>query len=134
MISSEVFSINVKGESGKVYDGNFTVKMSMTRSEKFKADQIRREILGPSPVGQEAPPALQTEAYILGQLAIRLLDAPEWWVSARNGLDIEDYTVILTVYDKILELDEKLQKDRQVETDKALKELEKKDKAKEKSK
>ena len=107
MISSEVFSVDVKGESGKTYVGNFTVKMTMTRAERFRADQIRREILGPSPVGQEAPPALQTEAYVLGQLAIRLLDAPDWWVSARNGLDIEDYNVILTVYDKVLSLDEK---------------------------
>jgi len=118
------FSISVTGEdSGKPYSGDFTVKTMITRRERFQADAIRRDIIGPVPEGQSVVPSLQTEAFIHGQLAVRLMDSPKWWVDAGNGLDLEDYNVILTVYDKVIELDNAKMADMQKESEEALKKL-----------
>lgn len=124
MISSDVFSVNIVGEdSGRIFIGDFTVKLSLTRADRFKADQLRREILGSSPDGQEPLPAMQTEAFILGQLSVRIIKAPTWWEESNNGLELEDYNVIITLYDKVLELEEKKRKEIKKESEKALKQL-----------
>lgn len=127
MITTEKFSLNVVGEdSGRAYTGDFTIKSSITRQERFRADQVRRDILGPLPEGQMPLPALQTEAYILGQLAVRVTEAPGWWFDGGTvgGLKIEDdYNVILAVYDEILKIDEKKNQKLKKDSEEALKKL-----------
>lgn len=85
--------------TGKPYNGKFTVKTVLNRRENFLADERRRFILGGNP--NSAPPALQGEAYMLGQLFVRIVDAPDWWKQADGGLDIEDDNLIGELYKSI---------------------------------
>lgn len=126
MITTEKFSINVVGEeSGRAFTGDFKVKCSLTRQDRFRADQVRRDIIGPLPEGQMPLPQLQTEAFILGQLAVRIIDSPDWWADSGSigGLKLQDYNVILSIYDKVVELDEKVAQKLKKDTEEALKKM-----------
>lgn len=91
------FTVNIIGQrTNNPYTGKFTVKTILSRRENFLADERRRFILGMNPAG--APPALQGEAYMLGVLAVRLIEVPDWWKNSDGGLDIEDENVIGEVY------------------------------------
>jgi hypothetical protein len=101
----EVISINTTGEAtGTPYMGDFTVKLQLTKKEQFRADAIRREILGPSPLNNEPAPKLQTDAFIIGQLAVRIEKAPKFWTDSSNGLDLPegDDNLLYTLYNEIL--------------------------------
>lgn len=82
--------------TGKPYNGKFLIKTVLNRRENFLADERRRYILGGNP--NSAPPALQGEAYMLGQLFVRIVEAPDWWKQSDSGLDIEDDNVIGELY------------------------------------
>jgi len=98
METTEKFSVNVIGEkTGTPYAGDFTVKTVLTRRDEFIADSRRRELLGPSPEG--ALPALQVEAFMFGQLFVRITAAPKWWSDAGNGIDLPDLNVVSGVYE-----------------------------------
>ena len=122
----ENISIDVKGGSGENYKGVFEVKTSLTRSDRFRADQIRRQIIGPTPDGTAPLPALQTEAYMTGVVAVRVIKGPKWWEDSNNGLDLEDPEVVLALFDKMLELDEKKNQSLKEEAGKTLQKLKKK--------
>lgn len=111
METTKIFSINEIGQrSGKSYDGKFTVKTLLTRRENFVADERRRFILGTN--AQGAVPSLSGEAYMLGQLSVRIVDAPQWWVDSDNGLDIVDENIIGILYklmeEKVKEAEEEI--------------------------
>lgn len=102
----EVISVNVVGnQTGNPYIGEFTVKLSLTKREQLKADMIRREILGPSPLNNEPAPKLQTDAFILGQLAVRVTKAPKFWEDSNGGLELPegDDNLLYELYNQILE-------------------------------
>ena len=123
----ETLSFDFTSESGENYKGIFEVKTKLTRAERFQADQMRRQILGPSPEGTPPLPALQTEAFILGQLAAHVVKAPKWWTdTGNNGLDLDESSVIFALYDKVLESISKENKALKDEADKTLKKLKKK--------
>lgn len=82
--------------TGKSYTGKFSIKTVLNRRENFLADERRRFILGGNP--NSAPPALQGEAYMLGQLFVRIVEAPDWWKQSDAGLDIEDDNLIGELY------------------------------------
>jgi hypothetical protein len=91
--TTKSFTINAIGETtGRSYSGKFTVKTVLTRADRFEADRRRRELLGPN--GAEAMPDLQLESFYLGQLAVRIVEAPEWWKDSSNGLNVEDANLI----------------------------------------
>jgi hypothetical protein len=97
MKTTALFSVSIVGQrTGKPYNGKFTVKTVLSRRENFLADERRRLILGSNSAG--APPSLQGEAFMLGQLFVRLVEAPDWWKNADNGLDLEDENVIGEIY------------------------------------
>ena len=105
METTAKFSISTKGDVSQLpYTGSFTVKTILTRREQFLADQRRREIVGAFADG--AIPALQSEAFMLGQLFVRIVDSPKFWNDSDGGLDLQDYNVIKEIYDKAISLQE----------------------------
>lgn len=97
--------------TGKPYNGKFTVKTVTTRRENFLADERRRFIIGSN--AANAPAALQGEAYMLGLLFVRIVEAPDWWKTSDGGLEIEDENVIGELYklseEKISEREKEMQ-------------------------
>ena len=102
METTAQFSINEVGtKTGRAFSGTFTVKTLLTRADQFAADQRRRDILGPG--SAEALDALKLEAFMLGQLSVRILKAPQFWNESGNGLQLEDFNIIQTVFDKCVD-------------------------------
>jgi hypothetical protein len=91
------FKVSVIGQNtGKPYDGTFTLNLIISRREAFVADERRRTIIGANPLG--VAPALNGEAYMLGQLYVRLSNGPSWWKDSEYGLDLSDENVIGEMY------------------------------------
>lgn len=110
METTAKFSVNIIGEStGKPFAGTFTTKTVLTRGDRFIADQRRRELLGPQ--AQEAMPDLQLEAYMHGQLMVRILESPEWWKQSDYGKNLEDANVIIELFNLVREKEDKAKED-----------------------
>ena len=129
METTKVMSVDVRDEeTGDNYRGDFSFRCLLTRRQRMFADQVRRTILGPSPEGSDATNAVHTEAYILGQLSVRVVDAPNWWTNSDSGRDLNGYNVILAVYDAAISVEEAYKKSvnkDSVEASKKLKEKKK---------
>lgn len=95
-------------ESGLRRAGKFKVKTLLTRKDRFLADEHRRRIIGSYNPG-DALLTLQEEAYVLGQLRVRVLEGPKWWTESDFGENLEDGNVIAKLYDEAI----RLEKDRQ---------------------
>lgn len=106
--AEKVYSLDYKDRFGERWRGNFIFKPEMTRREAFQADARRRSIVGGIPAGQEAPPALQGEAYMLGVLSVRITEAPSWWHDSDGGLELSDPGIIVGVFDLLTQMDEEI--------------------------
>lgn len=125
METTTSFTVNITGETtGRVYTGKFLVKTVLSRRDSFIADERRRSLLGTNP--QAASPAVQGEAFIFGQLFVRILEAPKFWSDADNGLDLEDANVIGEVFKLTMEKEEERIKQLKEEAQEAVKTLSKK--------
>ena len=109
METSKPVDLNVVGEDSKrVYKGSFTFRGTLTRRQRLYADQVRRRALGPSPEGTEPLPTAQTDAYMIGQCAARVMDAPVWWQESDSGMDLDDNNVLVAVYDAALKVEDEV--------------------------
>jgi len=91
------FVINMTGnQSGNPYQGEFKAKTLLTRRELLHADAIRRNLLGMFGANPEiAMPAMQSDAFVAGQLAVRVIESPSWFMSAgEGGIDLPDANVL----------------------------------------
>lgn len=97
------FDINLIGsESGNPYNGSFKVRTLLTRRQLAMADEVRRDIIGKDP--DNAFPKVKTDAFIAGQLAVRVLDAPKWFQDAGpGGIDLPDNNVLELILDKAIQ-------------------------------
>ena len=126
METTATFAINEVGEkSGNPYTGTFVVKTMLTRRDGFTADAIRRNIVGVDP--QNASPSIAGEAFMLGQLSVRIIDAPKWWEESDGGMDLADVNVIATIFKEAMDAESKRLKKLEEETKIALKKLKKED-------
>ncbi len=119
--ATEPINLSVVGtRTGKPYSGKFLVKTVLSRRENFMADERRRFILGANALS--APPALQGEAFMLGQLYVRIAESPDWWRNSDGGLDLEDENVIGELFKliegKVEESEDKLQAEAKVAVEK----------------
>lgn len=96
------FTVSVTGdESGEKWNGVFKVKTRLSHRDALVRDQLLRDFIGKQP--GEPSQLARDLATIFSELGARVLDAPSWWTSAGNGLDLEDTNVILEVYSKAIE-------------------------------
>lgn len=101
MQTEKQFIINETGTTtGERYSGTFRVKTLLTKREEIAADIRRRSILGPNP--ETALTVISNDAYVLGQLSVRIIDAPSWWDKSDGGLDLTDDNVIQKVYEETI--------------------------------
>lgn len=99
--NSVKFSINVTGENtGEKWAGVFTTKLRLSHRDQLRMDQIRRDLLGPN--AATASPRAQNQADVFSEIAIHIVDAPQWWKMQGDGLDLEDDNVISTIYGEIM--------------------------------
>ena len=99
METTSTFTINEVGETtGRVFSGEFKVKTVLTRRESFRADQLRREIVGASPEGSLIPADVQLEGMMIAQLQIRIVKGPQWWTESNGGLELEDLDIIAKLF------------------------------------
>ncbi len=98
------FSLNVseRGEAtGETYNWSFTAKEILSVRDRIAKDNIRRNLLGDRPEG--ATPDTQVRAEIVAHLQVSLIDTTKEWRDLGNGLDILDENIIMTIYEKVLE-------------------------------
>lgn len=125
------FDINIVGEdSGNPYTGSFTVRTLLTRNQLAQADMNRRLILGPIPEGAAPMPRIATDAFIAGQLSVRIIEAPQWFDSAGiGGIDLFDTNVTEEIFRKALEAESQRKESLNKKADTAAEKLKKKAKA-----
>ena len=103
---NQTFTVNVVGtDSGNPYTGEFSVKTLLTRQDQAVADQVRRGFIGADPAN--ASPRSQADGFMIGQLAVRITKAPDWWTNSNNGRDLPDANVLEDVFEKALAEEEK---------------------------
>lgn len=95
------FSVSLQGdETGKLYEGEFEARTVLSRRQVAAADAIRRRILGEFP--ESASPVVATDAFVAGQLFVRVTKAPEWFMSAgEGGIDLADRNILEDIFIKI---------------------------------
>jgi len=102
------FEVHIFGEeSGDLFAGKFRAREKLSWSNRLEIDRIRRELLGPS--GAEAGVEVQGRATILAELAVRVTESPEWFKTARNGLDLIDDNLVMEIYSKTQDIQQKWQ-------------------------
>lgn len=116
------FSVNEIGsDTGNPYVGKFKVKTILTRKDRFAADERRRMLLGAS--AGEALLPLQEEAFVLGQLYVRVVDGPKWWNDSDFGANLEDGNVIARLYELAVGKEKERRDQIRKEAEKAVKKI-----------
>jgi hypothetical protein len=99
--TQDSFTVSIKGEtSGENFAGKFTVKTKLSHGNQLMQDQIRRQLLGPQPVGVVPGDRATNTSEILSQLQVRIVSAPSWWTNSDNGLNLDDDNIIVEVFTK----------------------------------
>lgn len=124
METSATFTVDIAGiTTGTNYAGKFTAKTILSRRDRFRADEIRRTVLGTNSAG--APAALNGEAYMIGMLAVRILEAPQWWQDSDSGQDLTDINVIGELFRITSEKEDERQNEIKVKAKESLEKLSK---------
>lgn len=118
------FPVDTKGqESGQEYKGLFTAKTKLSMREMLREDEIRRGLLGDNPNG--ASDIAKVMAAALAYLAVRIVDAPQWWKDANGGQDLQDENVLVAVHNGCADAIGKLYDAQVEEAEKAREDLKK---------
>lgn len=98
-----VFEVSIIGETtSKQFFGKFRCKEKLSLRDQLNIDKIRRELIGPNPLGADGDTA--AIAAMVAELSVRLTEAPTFWTETKNGLDLEDLNVLLEVFQKAMEV------------------------------
>jgi hypothetical protein len=97
----KTFDFEHSGEdTGKKYDGRFTVLCSLTVGQKHALALEKTRLLG-----NYANPTddLAGLAIILANLRAKIIESPNWWQQSSGGSSLEDESVIVALYRKVQE-------------------------------
>lgn len=99
MKDTVTFSIDIAGDStGKQWSGLFTARTTLSYSEMFREDEIRRRFLGADPAN--ADPFIDQFARRAAAVAVRISEAPDWFKQsdcATSGLPGRDLNVLTEI-------------------------------------
>jgi hypothetical protein len=96
------FSIAERGEvTGETFNWSFTSKRMLSIRDRITRDGIRRQLIGERPQDAEANTVMRAE--MLAFLQVSLTETPKAWKEAGNGLDLFDDNIVLLVYEKTVE-------------------------------
>jgi hypothetical protein len=90
----------------------------LSRQDRFRADEERRRILGID--SNNALAGLQGDALMLGHIAVRVLDGPEWYKNSRGLLELPDSNIIGIIFAKCCEKEDERKKDMMKKSEDAL--------------
>jgi hypothetical protein len=97
------FTVRITGDrTGELYPGEFSAYRRLTHRQELLRDKINRELLGNNPTGASERAISQAE--ILAELQVSVVDAPTWWKECNGGLDLADDNVIQTLYKHVMEI------------------------------
>jgi hypothetical protein len=96
------FSIAERGEtSGQTFNWSFTAKRMLSIRDRITRDGIRRQLIGDR--AQDAERNTLMRAEMLALLQVSLLETPKTWQESGNGLDLFDDNIVMVVYEKVIE-------------------------------
>lgn len=91
------FDIHVVGDTtGQTWTGTFKAKDKLSFRDQITIDRIRRDLLGPNATG--ADPEIIAQVTVLAELAVRIIDAPNWWRESKQGTELHDTNVLMELY------------------------------------
>jgi hypothetical protein len=91
------FYLKYAGESGFVYDGNFTIKCRLNVAEKYNYELDRSRLLADP---ANPTPGLYNIASAIGFLRSRIVSGPNWWMQS-NGFEVEDEEVLYKIVEQV---------------------------------
>jgi len=96
----ESISVDVVGDVSEVrYVGVFKIKTRLSHRDSLRKDQIRRELIGTHSESVSNQAFSIAEAFSI--ISAHVVDAPQWWIAAGNGMDLEDNNVVEKVLKEI---------------------------------
>lgn len=114
----------IGSDTGQTYEGSFTIKTLISRRDVFVADERRRLILGT--LGDSAPSSINGEAFMMGQLAVRIVDSPKWFKEADLGLELKDENIVPMLFKLCVEKEQERKEEIKKKSEESLKKLSKK--------
>lgn len=99
----KTFDFDYEGlETGKKYDGRFTVRCLLSVGQKHTMALEETRLLG-----NYANPTEDLAGYamILSNLRAKIIDAPEWYKQSNGGILIDDEDVLVELFRKIKEME-----------------------------
>ena|ERR1700677_2855089 len=116
------FTIDIVGErTARTYMGKFRTKTLLTHRETIQVDNIRRSLLGADPSNSGATAG--ATAGVLAELSVRLIETPQWWKDSNGSMDLFDEIVLVTVMNKVQEIETEYLNSIKKQGDKAKEEL-----------
>ena len=92
------FYFDHKDEYGDRREGNFSVKCRLTMRERQHMELNKSRLLG----GHSSPTdALAGISVMVATLAAHITDAPEWWNQSDSGMDLEDETIVIDLFNQL---------------------------------
>ena len=92
------FYYDHKDEYGERREGNFTVKCRLTLRERQRMELDKSRLLG----GHTSPTdALMGISVMVATLNTHITEAPEWWKQSDSGLDLDDESIVVELYDRL---------------------------------
>ncbi len=89
---------HVGGDTGKKYEGSFTVLCLLNMAQKHALELEKTRLLG-----NYANPTdgLNGISVVLANLRVKIIDAPEWWKQSNGGYAIDDEDTLVALYNKV---------------------------------
>ena len=124
METTTIVQVSIVGEdTGNPYNGKFKVKTLLTRRDHFVADERRRILVGAN--AASVANSVNAEAFMMGQLVVRIVEAPKWWTDSDGGLDLEDSNLVGELFSLVMKAEEERKENLKKESGKAMKRLSK---------
>lgn len=90
------FNVKVVGDvTGKVFEGLFEAKTSLSMTDQLKESEVVRRLLGYN--SQDAEHEDKLKAKAIAYLAMRVTKAPQCWKDVEGGHTLEDLNVLAVV-------------------------------------
>jgi hypothetical protein len=97
--SEKQFYFNHTGESGFLYEGNFTVKCRLNVAERMKQESDYSRLLGDAINPSQG---LRGFALCVSTCRSHIIDSPEWFKQSRGLLEDED--ALIELHSKVVDI------------------------------
>jgi hypothetical protein len=123
-VKQQIFDFDFTTEYGKKYEGQFTVICSLNMGQKHNLELEKTRLLGNY---VNPTDGLIGIAIVLSNLRVKIIDGPPWWTQSNGGASIDDEETLMSLFNKVQEVEAKWKKDL---LEKTRESVEKKDKKK----